>query len=1069
MAEPLRPEDLLAHVDWMRGLALALVRDPDDAKDLAQEGVAAALLHPPLDDRPVRPWLAGVLRNLALLRARGRGRRARREAVSDTPEPPPSPEALITRVQTERRITELVLALDEPFRSTLLLRYYEGRSAAEIARAAGVPAGTVRWRLKTGLDRIRAELDRSEDRRWRAALLPLLPSPSSKAAALVEGVALMSVKKMAAGLVLLALLLVGWFTTRHHRQQSAGAHPARAPIALRAAIGPRGVPVAATGEPDAPGILRMQGQVIDPAEAPIAGAVVAIDTNPPRTTTTDVNGVFVFPGLRQRIYTLEAQGQGLYAGRVATTVPTTGEPVVLRARGATTLEITVLAGPRPVSGARVELRSTLVWRADSDAQGLARLWGVGPGFRALRVEAAGFAPAAQMVVTEAGPATDRIVVRLEAGTLVAGRVLDPRGRGVPGARVWPRSASDPFPVVDPAFDAVTSDERGDWTIAALAPGSYQFVAGHPDHAQAVSPPVSVGRTPVQGIELRLEGGGQVTGQVRGPDGRPVADAQVRAAALSGMALWPELREVFTDDAGRFRIGGLPRRTIHLMALHANATSEVTTADLRPTGEASVSLDLSVGGAIAGLVVDGRGRPLPEAQVTARSTELWSRGPIKSERLTSWDLRGIPTLVADAGGRFRFTGLPAGRYNLAAVRPGAPPDHRALQASVDAHPGDLEVRVVVRGDGQLRGRVALEDGHPAESFSLSLGPVAPLPFAGGDGAFLLAAPAGRHPLTVTGPAFATRKLDEVTVTEGEVRDLGTITVKRGRSITGRVLGPDGAPVAGAQVVAGQFLSGGGSQLYIPTESGESQETTSDEGGRFVLIGFQPGPLVVVAGKPGQGRSDSIPIPPQQASARLDLVLRPTGALDGRVTRDGQPFPETVVIATRQMGTSNFFVMSGPDGRFALDALAPGPQLLYAFVNRNKDFLVRSITVEPGQRAHADLEVRTGSLSLTVKLRDDAGQPASGQAIIANPPVPCRNGQSLQELMARLAPAEPTIMFQANAPHGFEGLAAGRYLVCGAVGPKGGRRLGASVFCVEREVVGTDTVEVAVPATSTVATQ
>jgi hypothetical protein len=95
-----------------------------------------------------------------------------------------------------------------------------------------------------------------------------------------------------------------------------------------------------------------------------------------------------------------------------------------------------------------------------------------------------------------------------------------------------------------------------------------------------------------------------------------------------------------------------------------------------------------------------------------------------------------------------------------------------------------------------------------------------------------------------------------------------------------------------------------------------------------------------------------------SAQVDLVLRPTGALEGKVTRDGRPFPDTVVIATRQWGTTNFFVMTGPDGRFALDTLAPGPQLLYAFVNRSKDVLVRTVTVDAGGRLHADLDVRTG---------------------------------------------------------------------------------------------------------------
>jgi protocatechuate 3,4-dioxygenase beta subunit len=813
----------------------------------------------------------------------------------------------------------------------------------------------------------------------------------------------------------------------------------------------------------------MQGQVIDPAEAPIAGAVVAINANPTRTATTDVNGVFVFPGLRQRVYTLEAEGHGLYAGPIATSVPATGEPVVLRARPATTLEVTVLSGAGPVVGAHVELRSTLVWRADSDARGVARLEGVGPGFRPLRVEAAGHAPAGQMVVTTAGPAVQRLVVRLESGVAASGRVLDPDGRGVAGARVWPRSASEPFPTIDPVFDAVTSDQQGNWRIAALAPGSYQFLAGHPDFAQAVSPPVPVGRTPAVGIQLRLERGGQVTGQVRGPDGRPVADAEVRAAALSGMALWPDLREVFTDDAGRFRVTGLPRRTIHLMALHEAGTSAVTTADLGAAPAASVELTLAVRGSIAGLAVDGQGRPLPEAQITARSTALWTnKGPIKSASITSWDLRGIPTLVADAGGRFRFNGLPDGRYALSAVRPGAPPDHRTLQPSVEASPGDGEVRVVVRGDGQVKGSVVLEGGSPPDAFSVALVSTVPAPFTGTAGAFTLAAPAGRHRLVITGPTFATRELEDVTVAEGEARDLGTITVQRGRSLTGRVLAPDGTPVAEAQVVAGQFLSGGGTQLYIPTESGGAQETTTDQSGQFVLSGFAPGPLVVVAERAGQGRSDTVSIPPQQASAEVDLVLRPTGALEGRISRDGRPFPDTVVIATRQLFTANFFVMSGPDGRFALDALAPGPQLLQVFVNRRKDMLLRSITVEPGQRAHVDVEVRTGPLSLVVKVRGSDGRPAAAQAIVGTPPFPARDGEPLQSLMSRLAPTEPTTMFQANAPATFEALPAGRYTICAAV-PSSKGRLHSLVFCTERELTTSAEVELAVPASSPLATQ
>jgi RNA polymerase sigma-70 factor (ECF subfamily) len=190
---------LLRHSEWLRALARSLVADGDAADDLVQDAWLAAARRPPDPARPARPWLAGVVRRLALFRARTEGRRRRREERAARPESLPSTEEVYERIDTERRLREAVLALDEPYRRTVVERYYHGLSAAEIASREGVPAATVRSRLRRALEELRARLG-GEDARsggsWRHALLALAEAPLSApvAQAAVAGGMAMSVK-----------------------------------------------------------------------------------------------------------------------------------------------------------------------------------------------------------------------------------------------------------------------------------------------------------------------------------------------------------------------------------------------------------------------------------------------------------------------------------------------------------------------------------------------------------------------------------------------------------------------------------------------------------------------------------------------------------------------------------------------------------------------------------------------------------------------------------------------------------------------------------------------------------
>src|SRR6185436_4573287 len=72
-------EDLLSEASWLRRLAARLADDRDDADDLAQEAWIAAWRRQPDPDRPLRPWLAKVVRDAARMRRRTDARRTARE------------------------------------------------------------------------------------------------------------------------------------------------------------------------------------------------------------------------------------------------------------------------------------------------------------------------------------------------------------------------------------------------------------------------------------------------------------------------------------------------------------------------------------------------------------------------------------------------------------------------------------------------------------------------------------------------------------------------------------------------------------------------------------------------------------------------------------------------------------------------------------------------------------------------------------------------------------------------------------------------------------------------------
>ncbi|MBI5363378.1 MAG: sigma-70 family RNA polymerase sigma factor [Planctomycetes bacterium] len=194
-------EDLLAHAGWARRLARTLVADPNVADDLVQDAYLAAASGAYKSSDAPRGWLATVIGNFARRRHRSESARNVRERYAAQREELPGAEDRLERAQLEHALAAAVLALDEPYRDTLLLRFFEGLSTPAIAARHGVPESTVRSRLARALTVLRARLDRERGGReeWMGAFVaafgrstPVAPHvPIFAAAAGVGGLVVM--------------------------------------------------------------------------------------------------------------------------------------------------------------------------------------------------------------------------------------------------------------------------------------------------------------------------------------------------------------------------------------------------------------------------------------------------------------------------------------------------------------------------------------------------------------------------------------------------------------------------------------------------------------------------------------------------------------------------------------------------------------------------------------------------------------------------------------------------------------------------------------------------------------
>jgi RNA polymerase sigma factor (sigma-70 family) len=826
------PDDLVAQSRFLRALARRLIRDEHGAEDLVQDTLVVALENGiPAHRRPA-PWLAGILKNLVRMSIRTDARRRRREERT-TPRAPADPADVAERLESQERLLQAVRDLPEPYRATLVARYFDEMSAEDIAKGQGIPASTVRTRTLRGLALLRERLDgESRGRRaWVLALLPIARLPESTGAAaaasstITMGAMVMSAKKILAVIAVLLILATGGAVTYVASRDD---EPETARVSRTAAAGATSHESAEDTAPEAPlpepvdlaaadRDLDLFGRITDREGTPVAGATLEALCFPwrrsrtlnidgrdevviVRATRSARDGTFAIRLTRGRLVDLRIRAEGFaktiiprcQAGERIETVLTPGAEFLVRC---------MTEGGKPVAGVVVRLkrwpesrRPVVDRRGVTDVRGEALFRGLTPG--KVRVTAEHPDHVADGRSDPAVPAEGRGTydLVLPTGRTITGLVKD-ADTGVPivGARVgemWLLRR------------AVRTDSDGRFVIRGWIDGGYRdlhvIAEGYGRQRRIV---------PSEGeIEFTLHRGDEVTGRIVDCEGMPVAEALVHAVASRGRGV-PEqeidTRSCRSGPNGRFRLTSLRRdmgghQLVVLSRGYGKLIIPFPVAEDAPGAIDLGDVVLSPGRAVEGHVLDGHGDPLAGYLVEIESAGAWVRS---TPQYGDQEARRTDDL-----GRFRFPDLSPGSYQICLT--GAETVGRitrSVDLPADRDVTDLEIRIrTARTAGTadertLRVRVVDDTGSPVAGVWVhtpkQIGP-APRTDSGGRTVIKGVPREETWASTVIPPhiEFVADKPVRIGADQDEV----TIRVLRAAMLRGVVLGPDGTPLPGVYV-------------------------------------------------------------------------------------------------------------------------------------------------------------------------------------------------------------------------------------------------------------------------------
>lgn len=709
----------------------------------------------------------------------------------------------------------------------------------------------------------------------------------------------------------------------------------------------------------------VKGTVLDAGGQPAAGVIVVSGEV---AAETDASGAYALAGIQPGSRSVEALWKDDFAARKDAVKVRKGEPVEVPLKLARAASITGTViderTRRPISGVSLNASSASspmmrfareseapLRRSRTDSRGRFRIPGLSPQKYAVHATRDGFLPTSIPGVPAATQGKSSVAIALTRAASVTGRVTTEDGKPVAGARVRLFRGDGPMAMLNmrnPAASLFRQDSArtrpdGSFRLKQLAASrSVTLEAAKEGFAPVKKHGVALkaGETS-RDVLFVLALGLQARGRVVDGQGQPIAGAEVRIspADRSGMGMGIRvLSRMMRQDKpnavsgrdGSFVATGLEEGEVAATVTREGFAEKSFSGLSVQSKEANewTPFTLNTGAAITGVVRDGQGAPVVGASVGAFG-----------------EAGGVREATTDLDGIFRLDGYPADRALMVNVRAEG---YAWLQRSVT--PPAENLVLVLKTAGTLRGRVEDADtkrpitdfavgSSPPRSggFMMRMGGPNDRAFQSADGSFELTdVTPGRWIVRATAAGYRAAELGPVELAEGETKDGLVLTLKKGGTLSGRVLDPrrgTGVPNAtvGWQAAAADSPNRMAAMIASRLTGGDTN-TTTDADGRYTFDGLPEGKVVLSAAHP-----DFLDVTKEVAadSDNVDITLSVGGTISGSVVgRDGRSPVAGAQVSLRALGDTGMGwgetepVRADAGGTFLFEHLRAGRYMVSA---------------------------------------------------------------------------------------------------------------------------------------------